>query len=37
MDKTKIIYRISDTGYSKQKPTYVNNEQCLKNAVSRFP
>jgi hypothetical protein len=36
MDKTKIIYRISDTGYSKQKPTYVNNEQCLKNAVSRF-
>ena len=36
MDKTKIIYRISDTGYNKQKPPFVNNENCLKNAISRF-
>jgi hypothetical protein len=33
----KIIYRISDAGYSKVKPTYVNNENCLKNALEVFP
>ena len=32
----KIIYRISDTGYSKVKPTYVNNENCLKNFCNVF-
>ena len=32
----KIIYRISDTGYNKVKPTYINNENCLKNAVYVF-
>ena len=32
----KIIYRISDAGYSKVKPEYVNNESCLKNFVSIF-
>ena len=32
-----IIYRISDTGYPKIKPTYINNENCLRNAVKRFP
>ena len=31
-----IIYRISDTGYSKIKPEYINNENCLKNAVNIF-
>ena len=31
-----IIYRISDVGYSKVKPEYVNNETCLKNAVKVF-
>jgi len=33
----KIIYRISDTGYSKVKPSYINNENCLKNALKEFP
>ena len=33
----KIIYRISDSGYNKVKPTYINNEACLKNAIEIFP
>jgi hypothetical protein len=33
----KIIYRISDIGYSKVKPNYINNENCLKNALTVFP
>jgi hypothetical protein len=32
----KIIYRISDAGYNKIKPPYINNETCLKNFVSVF-
>jgi hypothetical protein len=32
----KIIYRISDTGYNKVKPPYVNNENCLLNALDMF-
>lgn len=32
----KIIYRISDTGYNKVKPDYINNESCLANAVQVF-
>jgi len=32
----KIIYRISDAGYKKEKPDYINNETCLKNATSVF-
>lgn len=32
----KIIYRISDAGYSKVKPGYVNNENCLKNFCNVF-
>ncbi len=32
----KIINRISDTGYNKVKPEYVNNENCLKNATQIF-
>jgi hypothetical protein len=32
-----IIYRISDSGYNKIKPDYINNENCLKNAVTHFP
>ena len=31
-----IIYRISDAGYKKEKPEYINNENCLKNAVNVF-
>ena len=32
----RIIYRISDAGYSKVKPDYINNENCLANAVKVF-
>jgi hypothetical protein len=32
----KIIYRISDTGYNKVKPDYINNENCIKNFVYVF-
>jgi len=32
----KIIYRISDAGYNKVKPDYVNNESCLKNFCNVF-
>jgi hypothetical protein len=32
----RIIYRISDSGYNKIKPDYINNENCLKNAVTVF-
>lgn len=33
----KVIYRISDAGYDKVKPDYINNENCLKNALESFP
>tara|TARA_R110000796_G_scaffold147971_1_gene264815 strand:+ start:295 stop:984 length:690 start_codon:yes stop_codon:yes gene_type:complete len=29
----KIIYRISDSGYNKIKPNYIDNEKCLDNAT----
>ena len=32
----RIIYRISDSGYNKVKPDYINNEACLANAVKVF-
>lgn len=32
-----IIYRISDAGYNKVKPPYINNENCLRNALKVFP
>ena len=32
----KIIYRISDTGYNKVKPDYINNEKCLQNFCNVF-
>jgi len=32
----QIIYRISDTGYNKVKPDYINNENCFKNALFTF-
>ena len=34
--KLKIIYRISDTGYKKEKPDYINNESCLRNFCNIF-
>ena len=32
----KIIYRISDAGYKKEKPKYIDNEKCLANATTVF-
>tara|TARA_R100000908_G_scaffold60680_1_gene38200 strand:- start:20974 stop:21663 length:690 start_codon:yes stop_codon:yes gene_type:complete len=32
----KIIYRISDAGYKKEKPEYIANEKCLANATKVF-
>jgi len=32
----KLIYRISDAGYNKVKPSYIGNENCLKNATQVF-
>lgn len=32
----KILYRISDAGYNKVKPIYINNETCLKNFCNVF-
>ena len=32
----KVIYRISDAGYNKVKPNYIDNEKCLKNATEVF-
>ena len=32
-----IIYRISDTGYNKIKPSYIQNENCLNNCLKVFP
>lgn len=32
----KIIYRISDAGYNKIKPAYINNENCLRNFCNVF-
>ena len=31
-----VIYRISDAGYQKDKPEYINNQNCLKNALRTF-
>jgi len=32
----KIYYRISDAGYDKVKPDYINNENCLRNFCQHF-
>ena len=32
----RVIYRISDTGYNKVKPDYIDNEACLANAIKEF-
>jgi hypothetical protein len=36
-DKMHLLYRISDAGYPKVKPKYINNENCLANAIKAFP
>lgn len=35
--KVVLYYRISDSGYKKVKPDYITKENCLANAVKRFP
>jgi hypothetical protein len=35
-NELNIIYRISDNGYDKVKPDYINNYNCLRNAISVF-
>ncbi len=32
----KIIYRTSNNGYSKIKPNYINNKNCLDNFIKNF-
>ena len=31
-----VFYRISDGGYAKEKPNYVNNKKCLNNFLKNF-
>ena len=31
-----VIYRISETGYLKDKPQYINNRNCFENALKIF-
>jgi len=32
----QVIYRISNTGYPKEKPDYINNKNCFENALRTF-
>lgn len=32
----QVIYRISDTGYQKEKPEYITNQDCFLNALRTF-
>ena len=32
----QVIYRISDAGYAKEKPDYINNQNCFINALKAF-
>jgi len=32
----KVFYRISDAGYNKVKPSYISNEECLRNFCNVF-
>ena len=32
----QVIYRISETGYPKEKPNYINNKNCFENALRTF-
>ena len=32
----KVIYRISDGGYKKQKPSYITKIDCFENALKHF-
>ena len=32
----QVIYRISEAGYPKEKPDYINNKNCFENALRTF-
>jgi len=32
----RVIYRISETGYPKEKPSYINNKDCFINAYQKL-
>jgi hypothetical protein len=32
----QVIYRISEAGYPKEKPDYINNKNCFENALKTF-
>lgn len=32
----QVIYRISEAGYKKEKPDYINNKNCFENALRTF-
>ena len=36
MEKVKVYYRLSDHGYQKVKPDYIDNEKCLNNFLRNF-
>ena len=36
MEKVKVYYRLSDHGYQKVNPDYIDNEKCLHNFISVF-
>ena len=36
MEEIKVFYRLSDAGYDKVKPDYINNKECLVNFLSVF-
>ena len=36
MEKVKVYYRLSDHGYQKIKPDFINNEKCLNNFLRNF-
>jgi hypothetical protein len=35
-EKLHVVYRISDAGYKKEKPSFINNKNCLENALKAF-
>ena len=36
MEKVKVFYRLSDHGYNKVKPDYIDNKKCLDNFLRNF-
>jgi len=36
LEKVKVYYRMSDGGYAKEKPDYIDNRKCLDNFLRNF-